>query len=60
MTVRFKEQYSESNPPIAYELISEEKVWEVINGLDEICYQTKLFGLMPVRKMEIINDDGTN
>ena len=56
--VRFKEEYSDSNPRIAYELVSEEMILE----FDEVeCrmsnhYNLKIIGLVPARKLEITTD----
>lgn len=62
MNVRFKKEYSDSEPRMAYELVSDEKVY----GFDEEqilwvkCYNTKLMGLIPAYKLEITNDPTDN
>lgn len=52
MNVRFKLEYSGSNPRMAYELVSDELV--IVLGKEYL--NTKLLGLVLEYKMEITND----
>lgn len=58
MKVRFRKQYSDSEPRMAYELVSETIGFEYCEteGKRCNCYNVKGLGFVPARKMEITND----
>lgn len=47
--VRFKKEYSDSEPRLSYELVSDEPEF---NDDWCPCWNTKLLGLIPIRKLE--------
>lgn len=51
--VRFIKAYSPDwNFNISYELVDDELYFDFSEGVNEVCYNTKLLGLVPIRKLE--------